>query len=87
MWKASISTGVGFSEKAVWSRGARRHAAKAAETEANEEAEMALGFKIQVGEKIGGPEVQVTVRWLKGHDAVLFESLCGMLKRKLEVVK
>lgn len=56
----------------------------------------ALGFKVQlrlVGfcgslqmhekeeeEKV----VRVTVRWFKGVDVVLFDSFCGMLKRKLE---
>lgn len=84
MWKPSISTGVGFSEKAVWSRAARRHATKDQEMDVNEEAEMALGFKIHVEKKNGDAGVIATIQWLKGHDAVLFESFCGMLKRKLE---
>ena len=84
MWRISISTGVGFSEKAVWSRAARRQAAKGEETEVDREAEMALGFKIHVGKTLEETGVQVTIRWLKGHDSVLFESFCGMVKRKLE---
>ncbi|KAI5292410.1 hypothetical protein KEM52_006377 [Ascosphaera acerosa] len=28
-------------------------------------------------------EVEVTVRWLKGADSVVFESFCGMLKRRM----
>jgi 23S rRNA (adenine1618-N6)-methyltransferase len=44
---------------------------------------MALGFKITV-EKSGEAGAKVTIRWLKGHDSVLFESFCGMVKRKFE---
>ena len=40
-----------------------------------------LGFKIEIrqGEEEG--EVLVQVRWLRGLDAVLWESFCGMLRR------
>jgi len=87
MWRGNISTGLGFSEKAVWSRASRRHGAKnqADTMEEDEDSDTAFGFKIHVEEN---PEVQagsrVTIRWIKGHDSVLFESFCGMLKRKLE---
>lgn len=52
-----------------------------------DEGRAALGFKVQVrldgilAEERG---VRVIVRWVKGVDSVLFESFCGMLKRKLE---
>lgn len=52
-----------------------------------DERHAALGFKVQlrldgiIAEEKG---VKVVVRWLKGSDSVLFESFCGMLKRKLE---
>lgn len=52
-----------------------------------DEARAVLGFKVQVrldgilAEERG---VRVMVRWLKGSESVLFESFCGMLKRKLE---
>jgi 23S rRNA (adenine1618-N6)-methyltransferase len=47
--------------------------------------EMALGFKIHVEPNPGYESgTRATVRWLKGHDTVLFESFCGMLKRKIE---
>jgi 23S rRNA (adenine1618-N6)-methyltransferase len=49
------------------------------------EDDMALGFKIHIGD--GDPKKdgsKATVRWLKGHDSVIFESFCGMIKRKLE---
>jgi len=82
MWKPSISTGVGFSEKAVWSRAARRHAAKIQDEMEEDDGDIALGFKIHVEGIAEG--MRVTIRWLKGHDSVLFESFCGMIKRKLE---
>lgn len=53
--------------------------------EEDDDPEMAFGFKVHVesdaGCEFGG---RVTIRWLKGHDSVLFESFCGMVKRKLE---
>jgi 23S rRNA (adenine1618-N6)-methyltransferase len=87
MWKVSISTGVGFSEKAVWSRASRRQVARkqGESMEEHDDPEMAFGFKIHVVADPGGePGSSVTIRWLKGHDSVIFESFCGMVKRKLE---
>jgi 23S rRNA (adenine1618-N6)-methyltransferase len=84
MWKPSLSIGVGFSEHAVWSRAARRQASKGGVIDVNEDADMALGFKIYVENNINEPGIKVTIRWLKGQDSVLFESFCGMIKRKLE---
>lgn len=49
-----------------------------------DEEDMALGFKIQVNAENSGSKV--VIWWLKGHDSVLFESFCGMLKRKLEEI-
>jgi 23S rRNA (adenine1618-N6)-methyltransferase len=85
MWKPTISTGVGFADKAVWSRASRRQASKGQDVD--EEEDMALGFKIHVGAGEPGDGTKATVRWLKGHDTVLFESFCGMVKRKLEEAK
>ncbi|CZR64816.1 related to DUF890 domain protein [Phialocephala subalpina] len=83
-WREPISTGIGFSSKAVWSRAARRHMAKVKDESMGEE-DMALGFKIHVEQVPGGqPGSKIIIRWLKGHDSVLFESFCGMMKRKLE---
>jgi 23S rRNA (adenine1618-N6)-methyltransferase len=45
---------------------------------------MALGFKIYVEKSADVAGIKVTIRWLKGHDNVLFESFCGMVKRNLE---
>lgn len=84
MWKPNLCTGVGFTDKAVWSRAARRQASK--EQSGDEVEDMALGFKVHIGEAeaSGASCAEATIRWLKGHDSVLFESLCGMIKRKLE---
>ena len=42
----------------------------------------ALGFKVQVrGVKDG--EIEVFVRWLRGHESILFESFCGMLRQQV----
>lgn len=52
-----------------------------------EEEEAALGFKIQIIGSEGNAEerVEVLVRWLQGHESVLWESFCGMLRRRLLV--
>lgn len=98
MWKAGISTGVGFATGNVWSRSARRRSARGQAGQRRDEGsegedEMTFGFKMTVrelggvgieAEKNDGKGVQVVVRWLKGLDSTLFESFCGMVKRKLE---
>lgn len=77
---------MGFADRAVWSRALRRKASKGEDVGSGDG--MSLGFKIQV--HAGDPAAsgsRVTIRWLKGHDSVLFESFCGMMKRKLDEVK
>lgn len=95
-WNAGLSAGTGYSAENVWSRQARRKRQQQAKEEVEDEKEVdigtaALGFKISLqfqpeSKKEGGVinRTLVTVRWLKGVDSVLFESFCGMLKRKLE---
>jgi len=85
-WRQAAMTGVGFANENVWSRASRRRGKAAAEGTPDEidESEAALGFKVQVKRPLGGEGSEVVIRWLKGHDAVLFESFCGMLKRKVE---
>jgi 23S rRNA (adenine1618-N6)-methyltransferase len=86
MWKANISTGIGFSTKAVWSRASRRHSRhEDFEGDNNDTSKMAFGFKVRVETLAGDQSVSnITVRWLKGHESVIYESFCGMLKRMLE---
>ncbi len=53
-----------------------------------DEEEMGFGFKVYVQGTVDGKSLNMTtVRWIKGHDSVIFESFCGMLKRKLEGLK
>jgi 23S rRNA (adenine1618-N6)-methyltransferase len=85
MWKSNIYTGVGFCRKAVWSRAFRRQVSKTSDKMEEENGDIAFGFKVYlesiVDSTIG---TKLTIRWIKGHDGVLFESFCGMLKRKIE---
>ena len=78
----------GFAEKNVWSRSARRHAVKTqdevVDESSSDDSEMALGLKIYVTEPPDVKEAEIIIRWLKGHDSILFESFCGMLRRKVE---
>lgn len=83
MWKASIQTGVGFSDKAVWSRAFRRQSAQGNDKMEEGDGDMAYGFKIYVEQVVDPRGTRITIRWLKGHDSVIFESFCGMVKRKL----
>ncbi|KFZ15778.1 hypothetical protein V502_05420 [Pseudogymnoascus sp. VKM F-4520 (FW-2644)] len=83
-WDADSGVGVGFVARNTWSRAARRKGGGVEE----EGDGMAFGFRIYV-RKVpadgGRPEeTEVVVRWLKGDDSVLFESFCGMIKRKVE---
>lgn len=70
----------------VWSRQARRkmQTTGTAQTPDIDEHKAALGFKVYVKQEGISRRVRVMIRWLKGTDSVLFESFCGMLKRKLE---
>ena len=49
---------------------------------------IALGVRVQLrllpGEDRESKEVQATIRWIQGTDSVIFESFCGMAKRKIE---
>ncbi|GLI79717.1 hypothetical protein PoHVEF18_008057 [Penicillium ochrochloron] len=91
-WNKSISAGVGFASENVWSRQARRKMKLAGqEGTGNLDAippEVALGVRVQLklhqGKELESKEVQVLIRWIQGTDSVLFESFCGMAKRKME---
>jgi len=52
--------------------------------ESDEEEVIKLGFKVEVrrGEE-EGEVVAVGLRWVRGVDAVLWESFCGMVRRGL----
>jgi 23S rRNA (adenine1618-N6)-methyltransferase len=80
--------GVGFAMENAWSRQARRKWKSSSEAMQSIEvdaSQAALGFKVHLrNEGIEEKGVRVLIRWFKGTDSVLFESFCGMVKRKLE---
>ncbi|KAG9245797.1 DUF890 domain protein [Calycina marina] len=84
MWKPAIATGVGFTQKAVWSRAFRRIAAQSRDSMEEDQDNFALGFKVSLLVEEDDSTVKVKIRWLRGFDSVLFESFCGMVKRKVE---
>lgn len=81
---------IGYAREDVWSRKARRKFAREqhdGDTISHDEKALdvetaALGFRIDLSLQ-ADHSVDVVVRWIKGSDQVLFESFCGMLKRKL----
>ncbi|EFQ99527.1 DUF890 domain-containing protein [Nannizzia gypsea CBS 118893] len=89
-WDTQRSSGLGFTMENAWSRHARRKRQQQeaaqdgpGEAEALFDTENAVfGFIIQV-RRPGLETADVTVRWVKGVDSVIFESFCGMLKRKV----
>ena len=94
-YRPLITTGIGFAKANVWSRAARRRSKQKNITarpvresddpmdEDEGEEEPAHGFKISLRLTSNHSEVELLIRWLKGHDSVLFESFCGMLKRQM----
>ncbi|KAB8298344.1 hypothetical protein EYC80_002070 [Monilinia laxa] len=92
-WDSQNFAGVGFCDQAVWSRKSRRGrenariVSRASGSHVKDEEwpkDMAFGFKISLEEFEGDATgSHVIVRWVKGHNSVLFESFCGMMKRKL----
>lgn len=89
-WESARFIGTGFCDKAVWSRASRRHLSETNDEKANVTSpglpeNVAFGFKISFGDhEEESPGTKVVIRWLKGHDSVLFESFCGMIKKKLQ---
>lgn len=85
-WKPAFVIGVGVAGGDVWSRKARRRKVK--EENDDHEGIPAFVFKIFLSNftnSEGTVATRTHVRWLQGQDAVLFESFCGWLKRKLEI--
>ncbi|KAF3892105.1 U6 small nuclear RNA (adenine-(43)-N(6))-methyltransferase [Trichophyton interdigitale] len=91
-WDNQRSSGLGFTMENAWSRQARRKRQQQQEAaqDGSDQADIPFdtenalfGFIIQV-RRPGLENADVTVRWIKGVDSVIFESFCGMLKRKVE---
>lgn len=91
-WNGNDYTGTGFAAENVWSRAARRKMKLVGETDTAKSKEIlervALGvrlyLRLDLGETPKENTVHAVVRWIQGTDTVLFESFCGMVKRKLE---
>lgn len=91
-WNKAVSAGVGFASENVWSRQARRKMKLAGQAGTGRldaiPDEVALGVRAQLkllqGKEPETKEVHVLIRWIQGTDSVLFESFCGMVKRKME---
>ncbi|KAJ5585916.1 hypothetical protein N7450_005703 [Penicillium hetheringtonii] len=97
-WDKDLSTGVGFAAENVWSRQSRRKMRLAGQDSSSAKFaavpdKIALGVRVQAklvrgqSESPNANEVHVSIDWSQGIDSVLFESFCGMLKRKLESSK
>ncbi|KAJ5108270.1 hypothetical protein N7456_004945 [Penicillium angulare] len=92
-WDKNLSAGIGFASENVWSRQARRKG-KLAEQQGTASKptlnlkETELGVRVQLSlaraKDSEAHEIKVLISWIQGTDHVLFESFCGMLKRKLE---
>ncbi|KAK2745665.1 hypothetical protein FQN57_003561 [Myotisia sp. PD_48] len=90
-WNDKTSAGIGFAMNNAWSRHARRQRQQAIKTGGVNESgkgdfyrdQATFGFTIRV-RRLSVERIDVHIRWVKGVDAVLFESFYGMLKRKLE---
>lgn len=89
-WDQRSSSGVGFAAENVWSRQARRKTKISGQEGMKVDSipdQIALGVRIDmklVRGKDDTNEVQALIRWIQGVDSVLFESFCGMVKRKME---
>jgi len=88
-WDEARSSGTGSAKENVWSRAARRKR-KRAEMEQSQGIDGTIPMatdqsnqKLALYVHITVTEGQADVRWLRGHDGLLFESFCGTLKRAL----
>ncbi|GAB7342360.1 hypothetical protein MBLNU457_g0578t3 [Dothideomycetes sp. NU457] len=87
-WDEANFSGVGSASGNVWSRSARRKRKRAEMESQNTNEATGSSGEISVQAlamtvRITVVDAQADVRWLRGHDGLLFESFCGMLKRAL----
>lgn len=92
-WDKNLSAGIGYASENVWSRQARRKL-KLAEQEGSKVKPVAPSMDVELGVRVQltltkandseAHEAKVLISWIRGTDHVLFESFCGMLKRKME---
>ncbi|KAK4553783.1 hypothetical protein LTR86_009281 [Recurvomyces mirabilis] len=88
MWRGRSATGVMEARENVWSRAARRKkqfdspditGLRVSKVKEDEQEPATVGLAVTISCK----EEVVELRWLRGQDHVLLQSLCGLLKRAL----
>ena len=86
-WRPAIATGVMEAKGNTWGRAARRKKKFGREaTEdgtSKEEGESEEEDSIAIAVKVVCKKEEVEIRWLRGLDHIMFQSLCGFLKRAL----
>lgn len=93
VWDEKILRGIGFAEGNVWSRAYRRGRARegvitkqAASSSLVDVVTSAFGFSLSIHPAKtdkSGDSPDITLRWLQGDDASLFESFAGVIRRCL----
>lgn len=77
-WEEKMRAGLFFAAANVWSRAARRKKSRGLEITTASSPAVAIGVRILILKN-----EDVLCRWIRGQDSVLYESFCGMMKRKL----
>ncbi|POS87488.1 hypothetical protein EPUL_001351, partial [Erysiphe pulchra] len=80
-WDKNSLTGKGVCDKDVWSRASRRkNMSQSQEKNVDYDSNrLSFGFEIQANKYCETKKCnQIIIRWVKGHDTILFESFCGM---------
>lgn len=86
LWRAAIVTGVLEARGNTWGRAARRRkqfGKEATEEGKSEDEDESEEEAVAIAVKVVCKKEEVEVRWLRGSDHILFQSLCGFLKRAL----
>jgi 23S rRNA (adenine1618-N6)-methyltransferase len=85
-WKPAVM--VGEVRENTWSRASRRKKGATVSTPGNDQ--VIFGFKVcfgrygQVDKSIAKDSgLELNLRWIRGHDHVIFESFCAMLRMRL----
>lgn len=84
-WDWATTSGIASAAENVWSRSARRKKRKRdviASPELDGDKDAPSGG-VALAVRISLQPQRVDVRWLKGSDSIMFESFCGMLKRRI----
>lgn len=84
-WDWATTSGIASAKENVWSRSARRKKRKRDAIASLEQGgdKDVLGDAVALVVRISLQPQKVDIHWLKGSDSIMFESFCGMLKRRL----